>query len=283
MKKRLLILLVLGPLMVAAGMIRRWQVATAFEPDTGLLVPHAPATLVMLGLLAVAVMGLLLLAREGTRSRTWRGYLSAFALPAKGLLVVYVAAGACLVAAGVLELRVWAQGPESAMSRLLCGVTLIPGGVCVGLVGWLNGQRREAGGRFAWPLLGPGVCGCLWLIRAYQTNTAIPNVMTYLFYFLGIICALLAAYDMAAFSFEKPKPKSFLWYAGMGLVLLSACLGDFLDQGAYIQLLLCLGYLLYLAGQLCCFVVRLDEPARVEPWCPPQEGQDVENEVTGHE
>lgn len=288
MKKQWTFPLALAALMLAAGALRFWQRRTAFEWDTGLLIPGMPATgcLTALAVLAAAVLGLL--AWKTAKDREFRSYLDAFACPAKVAWPVYILAGAMLVAAGAMGLHERAIGLSGQVSQLILSVGLLPAGAGVGLVGWLNSQTEEGKGRFAWPLLLPGYCGCLWLICAYQTHTGNPNEMEYLFYFLGMVCAVVCCYLMAAFSFEKPMARACLWTGGMALVLLATAMVDQLflqgdETGSRMTQYVILGYMLYVAAQLTCLLRRTDHPAQLEPWVAPEETENEENEVTEHE
>lgn len=283
MKKQLLFWLVTAPVMVAAGGLRYWQRSTAFEPDTGLLTPGMPATWCLTAFLLLAAAALGLLAWRMARGRDFRSYLDAFSCSAKAAWPVYALAGALLVAAGALGLWESRMGMERQLSRLILSVGLLPAGVGVGLVGWLNGQTKEGKGRFAWPLLLPGYCGCLWLICGYQGHTGNPNGMEYLFYFLGMVCAVVCCYLMAAFSFEKPMAFPLLWTGSAALALLATAAVDQALTGSRMALLVTLGYGVYVAAQLTCLVSRCGSPARLEPWTPAEETEDAENEVTDHE
>lgn len=288
MKKQWTFPLALAALMLVAGMLRFWQRDTAFERDTGLLIPGMPATVCLTAFVVLGAAVLGLLAWRTVKGRTFRSYLDGFACPAKVAWPVYILAGAMLVAAGAMGLHERAMGLSGQVSRLILSVGLFPAGVGVGLVGWLNSQTEEGKGRFAWPLLLPGYCGCLWLICAYQTHTGNPNEMEYLFYFLGMVCAVVCCYLMAAFSFEKPMALACLWTGSAALVLLATALVDQLflqgdEPGSRMTQYVILGYMLYVAAQLVCLWRRSGDPAQLELWEAPEETENEENEVTEHE
>lgn len=277
MKKRWVFALMAVILLPAAMLCRLWQRRTAFE-ESGLLTPGMPATYCLLALAGLTAVGFFLLGRGTAKGGEFGSYLAAFSLPHKGLFAVYLAAGAFLVAAGALGIRERQLGLSEQLSRYILSVALIPGGLGMALVGWLNAQRREAAGRLAWPLLIPGACGCLWLIAAYQSNTGDPNAMAYAPYLLGALCASVCCYGVAAFSFEKPMPLLTVWTGGMALAALAVSLADGADSA---EKLTALGYLFYLAAQLLCLLTRRDDPADLERWTPPAE--ETEIEVENHE
>lgn len=259
-----------APLLAAtagAWALRCWQRRADFDGD-GLLSP-GPASAGLVALVLLAGAGFLLLIRALLREPGPRGYLAAFALPHRGLVAVYLLAGGLLVAAGLLGLRDQSAGLSAPLSTRVLSVALVPTGLDLALVGWLGAQRQEAQGRFAWPLLLPGWCGCVWLISAYQAHTAQPSAMGYAFYFLGALCAVGACYMIASFSFERPRPRWAAWLCAMGILLLATAVADAVETGDAHQGLVCLGYMIYLAAQLSCLLYRAQTPAQLEPWTPP--------------
>lgn len=283
MKKRLTFGLATLALTVGAVFLRIWQRRAAYEPDTGLVAPGHPATVCLVALLVLGGLVLLALSRWCVRDGALTSYLRAFALPHRGLLALYLLSGALLVGAGALGLAQVQGGAEVQLSRTALSVCLIPGGLCVALVGWLNTQKREAEGRFAWPLLGPAVCACVWLVAAYQANTADPVVMDYALALLGAVCAACACYTMASFSFEKPQGMWCLWLCAMGLALLATKVADALRERTIP--LVSLGYGLYLAVQLFCLLTHCEVSAQLESWRAPVDKAeyDVELEESEHE
>lgn len=288
--KRSLALAGCVPVLAAlAGGVRYWQRAVAFEPDTGLLTPGMPvnALVVAVPVLAAAVLFALswLRAKDAPEN-----YLAAFALPGKWMLALYVAAGALLVAAGTLCVLDYTQAitDEKSLARLVLGLALLPTGVSVALVGWLNGAKAEAKGRFAWPLLLPGYCACGWLIFEYQTRSIHPNIAGYVFILLAVACTAGFCYMAAAFSFERPRPLAALWTGSMSLVLLSMSGVDFALEDDRTPLLICLGYAGYVLAQTVCLLCRCARPAALERWTPPagdetEDTQQTQEEVDAHE
>lgn len=274
MKKRLTFGLVTLALVAAAAWLRYWQKTAAFEPDTGLLIPGHSATWCFLGVLMAGAVALLVLARWCVKDTELTSYLRAFALPHPAVLAAYLLSGALLVGAGALELI---RSPQRNAVQTVWAVGTLLGGLCVALVGWLNAQKRESEGRFAWPLLGPAVCGCVWLVVTYQSMTTDPTVMHYAPYLLGAVCAVCACYTMAAFSFEKPQGFWCLFLCAMGTVLLATGVVDSLLQGEIP--LVGLGYMVYLAAQMKCLLTRCEVPARLEPWAPPEDPDDNDTEA----
>ena len=285
MKPRRAVGLSLTAAVVAAAGLRYWQRATAFEPDTGLLTPGAAPTWCLLALFAASAVAFALLGRWVAKGVEWRSYLASFALPHRVMLAVYLLAGGLLVGAGLMGIREHQMYWNEQLSRYVLSIALLPTGLDLALVGWLNAQRQEAQGRFAWPLLVPGWCGCVWLIAAYQAHTAQPNAWAYAPYFLGAVCAVTACYAIASFSFERPRPAWCLWLCAAALVLLATAVVDALMGADRYCLLLCLGFMLYLAAQMKCLLCRAEVKADLELWeaLSAEEEEEVESEERDHE
>ena len=97
----------------AAGfLLRRWELSTAFEPDTGLPVAGAPATWALIALTVVVAAVLAVLCR-GTHRVFPGGYDEAFGAPTNALYLTVLVAAAFLIMAWQagtewsLELRLW--------------------------------------------------------------------------------------------------------------------------------------------------------------------------------
>lgn len=257
------------------AVLRRWQVDSAFEVDSGLLTPGKPATVALVAALAIAALALLGMSVALFRGGAGRGYLANLAAPNLVLGALTIGAGAMLFAAGVLGVRDFALHMDERIVRMVLGLCLIPTGVCVGLVGLLGQQRQEGKGRFSGVLLAPGYCACLWLVVAYQGHTANPNVMEYVFLLLGIVCVIFFCYGAASCAFEKPRPILCAFSAAMGVTLLATAAAD---GGRGMDQLALWGFGLYLLTQLVSLVWCRVAPPRLEEWTPPPEEEAAEEQ-----
>lgn len=257
--------------------LRRRQLATAFESETGLLIPGRPATAALIALVVVAAAALAALSVALFRgSECPRGYLANFAAPNLVMGLLTLAAGAMLFAGGALGIRNFALRMDGRVMRLVLGICLAATGVAVGLTGLLGQQRREAKGRFAGALIIPAYCGGVWLLAAFRGHTANPNVMEYVFLLLGIMCAIFACYAAASFSFETPRPILCAVSSSVGTVLLFIALAD---RPRGMDLLAVCGFLTYLFVQLLCLVWCRMYPPALEEWTPSQEEETVQEQV----
>ena len=217
--------IVLPSLAVGGGIVglllRRWELATAFEADTGLVTPNMPSTWALIIWSAVLAVVFILLCR-GKHRPFAGGYDAAFA--AKGN-TVYVTAmvlgGFLLLASAVLNymgipaayaeavaaVRAGnAQGTPlfAVLPRAILGALAAVSFFCVLSTG-RNNYRGEGKGKFSFPLLAPAYMGCIWLIAAYQVRAGDPVRQDYIYELFAIISSLLGLYFMAGFSFERAK------------------------------------------------------------------------------
>ena len=217
--------IVLPSLAVGGGIVglllRRWELATAFEADTGLVTPNMPSTWALIIWSALLAAAFILLCRGKHRSFAG-GYDAAFA--AKGN-TVYVTAmvlgGFLLLASAVLNYMgipaAYAEAVAAAragnaqgtplfnvLPRAILGALAAVSFFCVLSTG-RNNYRGEGKGKFSFPLLAPAYMGCIWLIAAYQVRAGDPVRQDYIYELFAIISSLLGLYFMAGFSFERAK------------------------------------------------------------------------------
>lgn len=217
--------IVLPSLAVGGGIVglllRRWELATAFEADTGLVTPNMPSTWALIIWSALLAVVFILLCR-GKHRPFAGGYDAAFA--AKGN-TVYVTAmvlgGFLLLASAVLNYMgipaAYAEAVAAAragnaqttplfavLPRAILGALAAVSFFCVLSTG-RNNYRGEGKGKFSFPLLAPAYMGCIWLIAAYQVRAGDPVRQDYIYELFAIISSLLGLYFMAGFSFERAK------------------------------------------------------------------------------
>lgn len=217
--------IVLPSLAVGGGIVglllRRWELATAFEADTGLVTPNMPSTWALIIWSALLAAAFILLCRGKHRSFAG-GYDAAFA--AKGNTVYVTAmvlAAFLLLASAVLNYMgipaAYAEAVAAAragnaqgtplfnvLPRAILGALAAVSFFCVLSTG-RNNYRGEGKGKFSFPLLAPAYMGCIWLIAAYQVRAGDPVRQDYIYELFAIISSLLGLYFMAGFSFERAK------------------------------------------------------------------------------
>ena len=247
--------IVLPSLAVGGGIVgfflRRWELATAFEADTGLVTPNMPSTWALIIWSAVLAVVFILLCRGKHRPFNG-GYDAAFA--AKGN-TVYVTAmvlgGFLLLASAVLNYMgipaAYAEAVAAAragnaqttplfavLPRAILGLLSSISFFCVLSTG-KNNYRGEGKGKFSFPLLAPAYMGCIWLIAAYQVRAGDPVRQDYIYELFAIIASLLGLYFMAGFSFERAKVFRSSLFSLLGVYFSLVTLAD--GHELYITLL----------------------------------------------
>lgn len=226
----------------AAGfLVRRWQLATAFEPETGLPIPGAPSGWLLLAL-TLLTGGVLLAFSAGLRGSCPGGYARAFSAEGNAPYAGAVIAAALLAGvSGVLQLlelpvviaqltltETGSRALMAAVPRVLLALLSLVASGCLMRTAKHNYRAEGRGTRAVW-LLGPPFCCCLWLVAVYQVRAADPVLADYAYQIFAIIAALLALYSMAGFSFEKPKPARTVFFSLAGAYLSIIALADSLS------------------------------------------------------
>ena len=210
----------------AAGFaLRRWELATAFEADTGLPIDGAPATLALIALSVVMAAVLALLCRG--RYPQFSGYDQAFAArentacATAGILSAFLLLGAAaMLVYGFLQ-----AGPDRVYTNLLVAALALAAGFCV--MGTVQNNFKGLGrGKLNFTLLLPAYACCVWLIAAYQVRAGDPVQLDYVFELFAIIASLLGLYFHAAFAFTKGRPFWAVFFALLGIYFSITTLAD---------------------------------------------------------
>lgn len=213
---------------VAGFLLRRWQLASAYVPETGLFTPGAPATYALLGLTALLGLAFLLLLREKKEGPD--GFLPAFGSPDVGQMTVLAAAGLLMMAAGLIglfnglrDIQLWQLDPEeyqlSALAaKLLAAALCLPAGNGVLLMGRAayRGELDNLACRLA-PF--PALAGLVWVFSAQLNYSTEPVLMKYAFSLFAALLLTLAHYYFAGFLYGRPRPRLAVLCALMGIVV----------------------------------------------------------------
>lgn len=237
---RLAWLISAGAAALICAALRQWQLATAFEPDTGLATPGAQASVILVCVLAMAGAWLILLAQSrppapnlrwdtvflGTGDQVFPGLELAAALLA--LLAVPV-----LFVVGVDQFQLYqaaldadVQPPSNnGMLTLATSATALLAAVGLFQMGRdaLRPGRRGRGG-FAAAL--PGVMGCVWLMESFRAHAANPVRWDYAPQLLAICLGMAFYMDFAGLSAGLPRPRRLLWLAGMTVIFSAVALAS---------------------------------------------------------
>ena len=244
MKKQILLPgLALGGGVLGFG-LRRWQLSSAYLPEEERFLHGAPATLALLGVLALAVLILALLLRKG---RSFDDFLPAFRCPVPAFMGTMAAAGLLFFGAGVLgllesmkQLALWRMYPASVplaqpLLLALCSVLCFPAGLAVLALG--RAAYREQMSRAALLLASaPGFAGLCWLLSTHLAHGVDPILMHFGFQLAAAIVLTLALYFAICPLFGKPHPRAFLFCALFGPVLAMTALADLPSPATLLRL-----------------------------------------------
>ena len=232
---------ILPPLLALIGggagfALRRWQLSSGFEPDTGLAIPGAPSAWAMMGFSLLMLLLFFLLSRQGEKALPWD---AAFAAGKQNTLVVtalLLAAMLLLASAGVEVITrsvngVYTYEGETLFARttsmVLCYLRTA---LCVGALPcvflWARAILRGKGGQECLGTLEPCLLYCVWLISTYQTRAADPVVQDYLYEVLAIVTTLLGLYFVAGHSFGNGKPRRAVLFCLAGSYFSLVTLAD---------------------------------------------------------
>ena len=219
---------------LAAFVLRRWQLVSAYDPETRLFRPGAPATLFLAGLLVLLALVFLLL---GWKKGGPRDFLPAFRCPSPIFMAGMTASAFLFLGAGLLtlmegmdRLALWRLAPSSTpltypAALLLCGLLCFPAGA--GTLAAGRACYREACPPICSLLaLFPPMAGLTWLFASHLAHGTDPALLGYGFSLLSAAAMTLALYDAAAFFHGRPHPGQMLFFSLMAVVLGLLSLAD---------------------------------------------------------
>ena len=243
----------------AAAILRKWQLGSAFEPDTGLATPGSPASVVLTCVLVMAVAWFTILAlsqpvSDQPRTVGQAGRWDLVFLDTGDLvypILVLLAAFLALAAAPILlktGIGQWQTYQEAVAAKKLNDSVQLPSnngaltiatalGTALSFLGLLQMGRdglhagRRGKGGFSATL--PGVAGCVWLMESFRAHAADPVRWDYAPLLLAIVCGMLLYMDFAGMSAGSARPRRLLWVAAMTLVLSAPALTSALTEKAW--------------------------------------------------
>lgn len=214
--------------------LRRWQLASAYDPDTQLFLHGAPATWALMALVLAAALALLVLGRGG---KLPKDFLPACQCPSAGHMAVTAAAAFLFLGAGVFgllegmdQLALWRSAPGTYLltypaALLLCACLSFPAGAAVLLLGRAS-YRGDAAGSCSLLSIFPAAAGLVWLFASHLNHGTDPVLMGYGFSLAAAALLMLAHYDLSALFFERPHPRRAVFCALMGVLLALVSLAD---------------------------------------------------------
>ena len=218
------------------ALLRRWQLHTALDAESGLFAPFAPASLALGAYLAAALALLPLLAARTREGRRQSGRLCRWeVLFAAGGNAVYLGlavfgalltlGAAPLLLGEAMEARAARAASDSVGALASNGILEILLAVCAAaacaamLSAAQNNYRMRGRGRENAALLLPVLLCCLWLLKSYRSNAPDPALWSYVPLLLAIGLFTLFHMECAALSFADGKPRRLLWLGAAAIVM----------------------------------------------------------------
>lgn len=227
-----------------AAALRVWQRTAAYDPS-GLPVPMAPSSVILVLVLAACAAVFLVLALgqnktlDDPRSALPQGAVPALLLAASGVL---------LLLGGMMNLKTGADGYflyadamhstdtltrseglraflTSSLLPLVMAAASVP--ACIALL--VQAKHAKNGGELkaeTFTALMPPLFSFLWLIEAYRQHTANPIVWDYVLLLFAVVSLLLSGHDRAGFSLGVAKPRRAAFLTLLALFFAAAALPD---------------------------------------------------------
>ena len=226
---------------VAGFALRRWQLASAFHPETGLFTHGAPATYALLALVGLLILAVFLSVR-GIREGP-DDFLPAFICPQSGQMAVLVASALLFLAAGVLgisdglvQLSLFRTDPEAypltyPVALLLGAVLCLPGGCAVLFLGRAT-YRGELNDTACWLAPFPAAAGLIRLFITHLEHGTEPVLLRYCFPLAAAAFLMLGLYYAAGFLYGRSRRRCALFFSLSGVILGITALADGLSLAA---------------------------------------------------
>ena len=220
---------------LAAFVLRRWQLASAYDAETQLFRSGSPATYALVGL--VAVLALIFLPAVRKKGERPRDFLPAFHCPSPlfmaGMAVsafLFLGAGVLTLMEGMDQFTLWRTDPSSApltspVSLLLCGLLCFPAGIGTLITG-RGCYRRDLPPAASLLALFPPMTALVWLFASHLVHGTDPALLGYGFMLAAVAAMLMALYYAAAFFHSCPYPARTAFFALLGIVLGLLSLAD---------------------------------------------------------
>ncbi len=279
--------------------LRRWQLGSAFERDTGLPIRGAQASVILTCVLVMAAAWFMILAVQQSlgkhpvepgQARRWDLVFLDAGDPVYPILVVLAAFLALAAAPFLLRTGIgqWLAYRELAAAHAKDASVQLPSsngaltiatavGSLLSFLGLLQMGRdglhagRRGKGGFSATL--PGIAGCIWLMESFRGHAANPVQWDYAPLLLAIVCGMVLYMDFAGMSTSASRPRRLLWVAAMTLVMSGAALVSALAEGSVADVLLLLAQGLTAAAVLWRLPPKLEHPPTMKGTPIPQSGE----------
>lgn len=209
MRKFAVIMPVFALLAGIAGMLlRTWELTTAFEPESGLAIPGASATRILIAVSIAAVAIFVLFAVAVSRQNTAPAiYAKAFAIRNFPVFALSGLIGAALAALVVLDFLLRFQHPAQAPAAyLVLYLFALLSAISVVVLSVATFTGRAGTWSCLFSVISP-LFFCFLMLVIYRTNGANPVLQDFCWLCLFCAAATLATYYAAGFLFGRAKTR----------------------------------------------------------------------------
>jgi len=181
--------------------LRRSQLMTIFDPQTGFAEKGAPVSAALTALSVVMIALAVVFAAFQKINET--ECVRVFRFDSVSC-AVYMLGGLAAAAAGVL----WIIGRDSLIEFIM-GILAALGGIAVILFG-ISMKRREVMGGLSTIYAVPALFFCLWLAVIYKDNAGNPQVVEFSYEALGAAAAAVSMYYAEGYVCGRVRPRAAL-------------------------------------------------------------------------
>jgi len=204
--------------------LRSWELATAFESETGLAISGAPATTALVGLsLATAIICLLLALR--LKARTALRFHAVFGSSGLRTALPLLLPSLLILFCGVLEIGEARQYGQPLLMDMIWLFLAIAAGLSL-LTVTLSARREQPDNGLSLLSIIPVLFLCAWLIFAYMDRATDPVILDYAYEFFALGFSVLGFYYTSGFAFEKPRPRRMAFCTLMAVYFSLVTLAD---------------------------------------------------------
>lgn len=204
---------------VGGFLLRRKQLMTIFDPETGFAEPGAGVSTVLL-VLSVAVTVLAAVFAFMQKKEAEADCVKVFCF-GKLPFAVYMLSGAAIAVAGILFVLA-----RESLIDLIMGILAAISGIAVILFAWSMLQKKIIGG-LASLFAVPTLVFCLWLAIIYKNNAGNPQIIEYSYEALGIAAAAVSMYFAEGYVCGRVRHRSAILSGLLTIYFLCVSIADF--------------------------------------------------------
>ncbi len=205
--------------------IRRRELETVFDPQTGLAQSNAPISLALIAL--SAVVGLVLIAVLLSLGKAGAGdsYVKAFG--SRGPLPFFLNFLLCIVmlAGSAIYLYDMFRSGSIPIPELILVVLAVFFAFSI-LTLSHSVYKGKSGNEVPFCSIVPIAFLCFWLILAYRGRAADPVILDYVYEMLALVLSFLGFYYSAGFAFGRLKPRRLILFSNAAVYMCIVTLAD---------------------------------------------------------